>query len=158
MNIFATDPNPFDCASSLDDSRVVKMVLETAQLLCTALGQQGHDVPYKPCHAHHPATFWARSNPSWLLAHGRGLGLEYQKRFGRRHASSITIEHCSQFIAPSDVQPVSFYNGSRHRGLGLDFRHLPVHEAYRCYLNARWRMADKRPRWTNTKPPEWKED
>lgn len=37
MNIFAVDPDPFKCAAYLDDKRVVKMILESAQMLCTAI-------------------------------------------------------------------------------------------------------------------------
>lgn len=49
MNIFATDPCPIKSAQFLDDKRVIKMILESAQMLCTALHQLGYDkeIPYK---------------------------------------------------------------------------------------------------------------
>lgn len=43
MNIFATDVSPVACAKALDDKRVVKMVLETAQMLSTAMHM--HNAP-----------------------------------------------------------------------------------------------------------------
>lgn len=43
MNIFATDISPVACAKALNDKRVVKMVLETAQMLSTAVHM--HNAP-----------------------------------------------------------------------------------------------------------------
>ena len=37
MNIFVTDPNPYKSAIVLPDKHIVKMPLEAAQLLCTAV-------------------------------------------------------------------------------------------------------------------------
>lgn len=48
MNIFATSSNPRDCAQSLDDKRLVKMTLETTQILSTVMHLSGHAGPYRP--------------------------------------------------------------------------------------------------------------
>ncbi len=37
MNIFVSDENPEKAAKNLDDKRVIKMILESTQLLCTAV-------------------------------------------------------------------------------------------------------------------------
>jgi len=59
VNIFITDISPLISAQSLDDKRVVKMVLESAQLLSSAIfintGFIYSDI-YRPTHLHHPCT------------------------------------------------------------------------------------------------------
>ena len=54
-----------------------KMVLESAQMLCTAHHEFGnHDVPYKVAHSNHPSTIWARSGAkqyNWLYRHFKAL-------------------------------------------------------------------------------------
>jgi hypothetical protein len=47
MNIFFLDADPKQAAQMQCDKHVVKMVLETAQMLSTAARAQGHKVGYK---------------------------------------------------------------------------------------------------------------
>lgn len=47
MNIFFTDDCPYKAASNLDDKRVIKMILESAQMLCTALDAYGAFTKYE---------------------------------------------------------------------------------------------------------------
>jgi len=59
MNIFVTSNCPKLSAQALDNKRVVKMVLETAQLLSTAIFINStitYDNLYKPTHVKHPCT------------------------------------------------------------------------------------------------------
>ena len=68
MNIFVVDIDPSKAAQSLCDKHVVKMVLETAQILSTISGG-----PYRPTHANHPCVLWAgatKRNYLWLVEHG----------------------------------------------------------------------------------------
>ena len=69
MNIFAIEGkgNNIDwvkSAQSLDNYRVVKMILESCQMLCTAINHQhGAKVtPYKNAHLNHPSTKWVRES------------------------------------------------------------------------------------------------
>ena len=57
MNVFILDTNPHAAAKMQCDKHVVKMCLETAQILSTITGG-----PYKPTHANHPCTLWAKAN------------------------------------------------------------------------------------------------
>lgn len=94
MNIFVLDENPMIAATSLCDRHVVKMALESAQLLCTAAHALGLSAPYKPTHANHPCSRWllaGRENLSWLLRHTYGIFSEYESRYGRSHASREAI-------------------------------------------------------------------
>lgn len=91
MNIFVLDNDPFKAAEYQCDKHVVKMVLETAQLLCSA-----HETaPYKRTHYNHPCAIWTRSslaNYMWLCEHGLGLAREYAFRYNKVHKSTEVIE------------------------------------------------------------------
>jgi hypothetical protein len=90
MNIFVLDSNPKIAAEQHCDKHVVKMLLETVQLLSTARVEHGESAPYKATHRKHPCTIWAaksKENYSWLVALGMALAEEYTKRFGKSHLS-----------------------------------------------------------------------
>jgi len=98
MNIFYLHQNPEQAARYQYNKHVVKMILESAQMLCTAhhciMGSDA-DVPYKPAHKNHPSTVWARQsgqNYAWLYYHMMELGREYEKRYGKKHLSIIKCE------------------------------------------------------------------
>ena len=94
MNIFILDYNPTKNAQAHCDRHVVKMVLETAQILSTALYSLGVEHSgYRPTHVNHPCCRWARDlrNWVWLRKLGRELGKEYTFRFGKEHASVEVI-------------------------------------------------------------------
>ena len=79
MNIFYLHSNPAKAARLQYNKHVVKMILESAQMLCTAHHELLDDpeVPYKPAHINHPSTIWTRecaANYSWLYEHMRALG------------------------------------------------------------------------------------
>ena len=95
MNIFLLHKDPTLAAQMQCDKHVVKMVLETAQLLCSPF--EPDKAPYKRTHYNHPCSVWAResiSNYNWLLHHGQALAAEYTYRYGRRHKSQDVIEWC----------------------------------------------------------------
>lgn len=96
MNIFALDDNPFAAAQAQCDKHVVKMTLETAQLLSTVHhthATKAHPAPtgiYAPTHARHPSTLWTAEtsgNYTWLFAHFMALADEYTHRFFKTHKS-----------------------------------------------------------------------
>jgi len=98
MNIFYLHKDPEKAARYQYNKHVVKMILESAQMLCTAhhciMGDDA-DVPYKPAHRNHPSTKWARQsgqNYAWLYYHMIELGKEYERRYGKKHLSIIKCE------------------------------------------------------------------
>lgn len=95
MNIFYLHNDPFAAAKYQYNKHVVKMVLESAQMLCTAHHHYGNDtVPYKKAHYNHPSTVWVRQNRqnyAWMLDHFIGLADEYKDRYGKRH---LAFEKC----------------------------------------------------------------
>ena len=100
MNIFYLHPDPAKAASYFYDKHKVKMILESAQMLCTAhhVYNNGDNVPYKVSHINHPSTIWTRSNTKhydWLYAHMIALGDEYTNRYMKTH---LTIIKCKDVL------------------------------------------------------------
>ena len=98
MNIFYLNRDPVKAAQIQYNKHVVKMILESAQMLCTAHHHydNGHNVPYKKAHYNHPSTIWCRQNASqymWLYDHMIALGKEYTKRYKKTH---LTITKCKE--------------------------------------------------------------
>lgn len=95
MNIFYLDRD-IDCAVRYHcDSHVVKMCLETTQILCTALHRYDQLARYKPTHAKHPSVLWAGDSLEhfqWLKRFGKALCAEYTYRYEKRHASEAVID------------------------------------------------------------------
>ena len=99
MNIFVLDTDPKTCAVYHNDKHVVKMILETAQLLCGVhhVTDSQYDIPYGLSHKNHPCAIWAREcyeNYIWLCDLGLELCAEYTYRYGKRHKSQDIIEWC----------------------------------------------------------------
>ena len=90
MNIFMLHQEPQIAAQYHCDKHVIKMVLESAQLLCTALNTvHGKQVmPYKSTHINHPCAIWvreSRDNALWLVELTAALNAEYKYRYGKTH-------------------------------------------------------------------------
>ena len=101
MNIFYLDKDPVIAAQMSCDRHVVKMILESAQMLSTAVRvQSGDEIAdklglYKMAHKNHPSTIWVRKsffNYSWLYKHMIALMEEYTYRYGKHHATERLIE------------------------------------------------------------------
>ena len=112
MNIFYLDEDPEVAAIVQYNKHVVKMILESAQMLCTAHHEllDNPSVPYKPAHVNHPSTIWCRQNTRhyfWLYEHMLALGHEYTHRYGKVHKS---ITKCKDFLAtpPRHIQGEEF--------------------------------------------------
>ena len=124
MNIFYLDSNPIVAAQMMCDKHVVKMILESAQMLSTAHrvldGEEYADQKglYKMAHKNHPSTIWTRSsleNYVWLYDHMVALMVEYTYRYDKNHAterlmaplfkSPRNIDFGSSFTDPPQCMP-----------------------------------------------------
>jgi len=111
MNIFYLHDDPHVAATYMYNKHVVKMILESAQMLCTAHHHYGnHEVPYKKAHYNHPSTIWTRSSRNhyyWLYLHMMALGEEYTRRYGKVHSS---ITKCGDVLrhAPEGMPNLPF--------------------------------------------------
>jgi hypothetical protein len=155
LNIFATSDCPIESAKFLDDKRCIKMCLESAQLLSSALrlcGYSGTDV-YKISHKNHPSSRWCRAtqgNYKWLLEHFKALCDEYTRRTGKIHASSKLLpifEANIELIPAGERMP--FSNNARNLTKGVDFTHeTDTVKAYQMYLSVRWEGDKREPKWS----------
>ena len=112
MNIFYLDEDPEVAAILQYNKHVVKMILESAQMLCTAHHELLDDpeVPYKPAHINHPSTIWCRQNTRhyfWLYEHMLALGHEYTNRYGKKHLSIIKCKEPLK-LAPINMPTYEF--------------------------------------------------
>lgn len=98
MNIFFLHWNPEIAAKYHCDKHVVKMILETAQMLYSVHWVLELDLPdnaYKLAHKNHPCSIWARtslSNYLWLCSLGLSLCNEYTFRYDKIHKTQSHIE------------------------------------------------------------------
>jgi len=98
MNIFLLDFNPRKAAEHHCDKHVVKMILETAQLLYSAHWVVDPSVlapgAYRKTHVNHPCAVWTREsidNYLWLCELGLSLCEEYTFRYGKIHKTQAHI-------------------------------------------------------------------
>ena len=121
MNIFVTDPDPAKSAQSLPDKHIVKMPLESCQMLAiVASTKWGHGfgklpkldgTPYltdKGAFRGHPCTIWAQENYRWLISHGLALCYEYTHRYGKIHSCQHTLEHADKIFPQSHGEVTPF--------------------------------------------------
>lgn len=109
MNIFFLHLRTKLCAQYHVDRHVVKMILETTQLLCTAIWVLGGTAPLKETHKNHPSAIWARSgriNWKWLRKLGLALCEEYTFRYGKIHKLEPILKTLEP---PSNLPNVPFF-------------------------------------------------
>jgi hypothetical protein len=161
MNIFFSDQDPVKAAINLDDKRVIKMILESAQMLCTALHMHGasHLAKYRVTHANHPSNIWVRENRSnylWLLQHMKALSDEYNFRTGKMHKTYKELYDDlvagASFIPDGGIS--KFANCAARQDMNINYKHVDdVCLAYRLYLKDRWASDKILPKWTGRLRP-----
>lgn len=177
MNIFYVDSDPEVAARNMVDRHVVKMILETAQLLSTAhrvidgeeyvgQSQSGRKakrwrlsgnvdaIMYAATHINHPSAVWVRENSAnynWLYDHLLALGREYTYRYGRTH---LTIDKLKDILKDSP-QNIKQSNVMTKMPSCMDKQYIvsvdPITN-YRNYYN--YGKTDLL-RWSNRQPPQW---
>lgn len=117
MNIFVLSIRHHISATALVDKHVVKMILESAQLLSTAFV---HVVPedhrggvrfYKKTHENHPCSLWARErkvNFVWLGLLSLAIGKEYTFRYNKTHKSESVIRPMLRRVIELDADVLKF--------------------------------------------------
>ena len=176
MNIFHVDTDPKICAEQMCDKHVVKMVIETAQLLSTShrvvdgIEYKGKTKSnrnikrwlhpdsemetklYKACHVNHPSTIWTRetsSNYEWLYTHFVALCDEYTHRYGKVHMTDTKLRNTLSRTPRNLLQG----GVTEFKQCMPDYckRKNPI-EAYRVYyINEKKDFA----RWTKRNIPSW---
>lgn len=167
MNIFFLDRSPALAASYHHDRHVVKMCLETAQILSTAAHLNGVAVKglYRPTHVNHPCVRWAahsQENQWWLYRLAVQLNVEMQHRFGKEHKSTDISEDAAFVLLHGFTGHLADPNYSiTPPALAMPDKYKtddPV-ESYRRYYKAE-KMFQGYPmgtpsRYTNVTRPSW---
>jgi len=153
MNIFILSAHPVLAAEDLCDKHIVKMCLETAQLLSTAARAHGADCDelYKSTHVNHPCSVWARTsraNYRWLLLHGDAIGHEYGRRYGRIHKSAWVIQRARDFLTllpDTPMTPFALAMPDQYKSS------CPVSSYRRYYRCEKSDIAQ----WKHSRTPSW---
>ena len=155
MNIFFTDPCVIQCAKNLDTKRVNKMILESCQMLATAINENGGKAPYKSTHKNHPSNAWTREsyeNWVWLWKHMVALTWEYKRRRGKIHKSFLKFTNSNvkeQAVELLEKRGLTEKpNCAARESLGISYKHVEdIYLAYKLYLNDRWECDSVEPTW-----------
>ncbi|MDL5360878.1 hypothetical protein [Halalkalicoccus sp. NIPERK01] len=158
MNVFWLDEDPRLAARYHCDQHVSKMLLEAAQVLCTAARANGYEAGflYRSTHVDHPVTRWAgESRANWLRLreYARALNAEFVERYGKTedHASWSVIER----IDPGGIAFPATEPTPRPQAMPDEYRRDDAVEAYRAYYageKAEWAE------WSHTDEPPWLKD
>lgn len=164
MNIFFLSQNPTLCAQYHCDKHVVKMILETAQILCTVLHKKGFEVSYKPTHKNHPCVLWAEKNIThfrWLCLLGIALSDEYTFRYKKTHSSYSVILECYNLLSSISVKKTFAVGGFEEPPLCMPEKYKKRKsnniDAYRQYYIgekysfAKWERGRGKPIWFHYK-------
>ena len=173
MNIFVTDTDPIQSALNLPDKHIVKMPLETCQMLAIiysdwyyGVGQlhKSDGTPYRTAHGafrNHPCTQWAAANQynlAWLIAHGIALCNEYTARYGKRHTcydpiiEAVAIyDLCFDDSVSQSHTKVTSFTRAMPDDLKYNTR-INTIEAYKYYLNTKPWVATNYLRIPSRKP------
>lgn len=147
-------------AMFMNDQHVVKMILESAQLLSTAHWVlDGYCKAYKQTHTNHPSAIWVRestSNYEWLYNHLVALIAEHQHRYpnSKPHKTTEhleTLRKAPHRLPKGNLTPILLAMPDSFKTLYSGV------QAYRAYysLCKRYRKNGKAYTWTNRAIPSW---
>jgi hypothetical protein len=173
MNIFVTSECPWESARVLPDKHIVKMPLETCQMLSIVCSDKwGHGfgtipkadgTPYsteKGAFRNHPCTIWASEfvmNWQWLLHHGIALCDEYKMRYGKTHTCFHSLLAAKEILPTGDPTGRSGTHTPFVRAMPEEFKYdtsISTFDAYKMYIASKpWvkdnylRIPDRKPEW-----------
>ena len=173
MNIFVTHPSPIQSARNLPDKHIVKMPLETCQMLAIIYSDWYYGVgklyksdgtPYRTAHGafrKHPCTQWAAKNPynlAWLIRHGYALCAEYTARYNKVHTCLDVISQSERIYHKCFDEPLSYasqqvrsFTRAMPEYLKFDTT-IDTITAYKRYLNTKPWLASNYLRIPSRKP------
>lgn len=174
MNVFVTDVSPSKSAQVLPDKHIVKMPLETCQMVSIIFSKWYYDwgtinkidgTPYntvKGAFRNHPCTKWAADNHynlAWLITHGIHLCFEYEHRYQKRHSCLNTLEeamvifHNNAKISISEHTNVKEFTRAMPDEYKLDDS-IDTFTAYKMYVASKPWVCDNYLRRPERKP-DW---
>ena len=162
MNIFVLDKCPIQSAQMQCDKHIVKMPLETAQMLCSVWHRYGvgDKVSYKETHKKHPCTLWtgdSAENYEWLWQQGMELCFEYTRRYNKIHKCQQVIMdldkvHATMFPVDTNGTPHPQCMPDEYKSTELRIHSNTVRAYRRYYVNgkrdiAKWEKSRVQPEW-----------
>lgn len=156
MNIFVVDRDPYVAAQNLCDAHVVKMILESAQMLSTYLKWNGVELAEgcpKPTHINHPCNRWLRehhTHPNWLYIHLNGLLDEYEFRYNKEHSYKKLKQFYRDNISHTWYVPAYF-----SLAMPDEFKTNDPVDSYRDYYVSKYYTMKRTMKWTNREVPKW---
>ena len=163
MNIFYLDNDTEICAKYHCDKHVVKMILETAQMLSTAHRVIDGDMYaannnlYKATHKNHPSAVWVRQsdqNYLWTLS----LLLELMKQYTKRYNKKWNESKSDALVTGLTSLPTAITRGkftTPPQCMPEDYKNKDTITAYKnYYIGDKARFA----KWAYTDMPEWFSD
>lgn len=165
MNIFYLDPNPEICARYHCDKHVIKMIVESAQILSTVhhILDSAYKPAYKPTHKNHPCVKWAAKslfNYDFVSKLGLKLCAEYEYRYSRIHASAHILfglyENVPQSIPIGEFTPPPQCMPEQYRLENLlSLYGNTITETVTAYRNYYIGEKSSFAKWTIREEPEW---
>ncbi|MGV8130627.1 MAG: pyrimidine dimer DNA glycosylase/endonuclease V [Candidatus Pacearchaeota archaeon] len=162
MNIFYLDSNATVAPKYLCDKHVVKMVVESAQILSTVVQlKKLQPMPaecYAVTHAHHPCVLWAGKsidNFQWLTTYALNLALEYTFRYNKAHKSSTLLMHIAWLLETSWLYSATWPEvgfTEPPQCMPDKYKGPDTVEAYRAYYKGEKARFAK---WAHSEEPEW---
>jgi hypothetical protein len=176
VNIFYIDADPLQAAKWMVDRHVVKMILESAQLLSTAhrvldgvetvgtspkgrskkiweLFDAREEVLYQATHINHPSAIWCRSsiqNYDWLVEHMFALMSEYTHRYGKTHKCQGDLSYMLQ----SPPKNLEEYDWTPIPSC-MDDKYIISSDPLINYRNYYIHGKSDLHKWTKRDKPEW---
>ncbi len=183
MNIFILSEDPIEAAQTQCDKHVVKMIVESAQMLSTVhrmldgtitkrpsksgkrilkyyqLDDSREDVLYKAVHHNHPCTVWSREgccNYTWHYEHFVALCDEYTYRYGKVHSTDTKLRKILKKLPkniPVGRTPFKLAMGSNPECVVTGLGGTDAVQSYRNFYHTK--QARFKMDWTKRNTPEW---
>lgn len=152
MNLFLLALNTPEAVAALCDKHVVKMILETAQILYSVWHVRSplpedltlQEIPaYRKTHVNHPICKWARDSIyhyEWTCMYGLLLCKEYTHRYGKIHKTQFHIERLYAWGFPSKTldEPIIKKKSKQwihaKTGIPYHFDYFPLCMDENCYV------------------------
>jgi hypothetical protein len=179
VNIFVLNNDPIIAAQEQCDKHVVKMILESAQMLSTAhrmldgaesrrpsksgktmsryweLSDARENSLYKAVHMHHPCTVWTMesvANYNWHYKHFVALCDEYRYRYSKVHSTDTKLRDALKAV-PNNIPAVKQTPFKLAMGANPECMFEDAVKSYRAFYHTkqeRFKMS-----WTKRSTPKW---
>lgn len=161
MQLYVTSNNPKDCAIHLDNSRIGRAIVNNATMLSEAIYYYNPELDgkftkliYPNRKINHPLVRWTGytiGNYTWVLNNFFWLLHEYdeRKKYDTHHPCRKMLPAFRLLKANIPDGPRTKYlNHASNKKMGISFREeFNILNAYRKYLNTRWKNAKHKPMW-----------